>query len=253
MRVRLSAVAVLATAVTGCAAAGTSAAAVSGATPDATKATGSAGSTTAGSAAGSTLPDRLRGVKDARQLLVATATRYGTSYATLRGYRYGHGHWHHVFGPWRARIGYNGFARRGDKREGDLRTPSGSFRLPFAFGAAPNPGAHVRYRRALSTSRWDDDSASGNYNRWVDIRRGYPGRSPEYLRTFPVYRYGVVIGYNRARTPGIGSAIFLHVTDDNWTTGCVAIARHRVVRVLRWLRPGLRPRIIMGTTAAVTK
>jgi L,D-peptidoglycan transpeptidase YkuD (ErfK/YbiS/YcfS/YnhG family) len=31
------------------------------------------------------------------------------------------------------------------------------------------------------------------------------------MHNVPAYRYAAVIAYNRARTPGAGSAIFLHV------------------------------------------
>jgi L,D-peptidoglycan transpeptidase YkuD (ErfK/YbiS/YcfS/YnhG family) len=121
------------------------------------------------------------------------------------------------------------------------------------FGVAANPGVRFPYRRALSTSRWDDDSSSANYNRWVDVRSGNPGRAPEDMDTLPQYRYGAVISYNTAqRTPGLGSAIFFHVTDGQATAGCVAVAQSNLLRVLRWLRPSMDPRIIMGTRAAIT-
>jgi L,D-peptidoglycan transpeptidase YkuD (ErfK/YbiS/YcfS/YnhG family) len=67
------------------------------------------------------------------------------------------------------------------------------------------------------------------------------------------YRLGAVIGYNRSRTPGRGSAIFLHVTHHSPTSGCVALPRRHVVWLLRWLRPRDHARIIMGRTATVTR
>lgn len=197
--------------------------------------------------------DQLRGVHDAKQVVVVTASSNATSYAVVRTYRLRNGNWRQVFGPWSARIGERGFAPRGDKREGDGQTPTGSYRLTFAFGVAPDPGTRMHYRRALSTSRWDDDSTSANYNRWVDIRYGDPGYAPEHMRVLPNYRHGVVVGYNLARTPGRGSAIFFHVTDGTSTAGCIAVDRSHVVKLLRWLRPTLHPRIIMGTKAAVTR
>jgi L,D-peptidoglycan transpeptidase YkuD (ErfK/YbiS/YcfS/YnhG family) len=203
-------------------------------------------------AAPALLVDHLRGVHDARQVVSVVASGYGSTYATVRAFaKTSHG-WRQTFGPWTARIGRNGFAPRGDKREGDGRTPTGSFHLQFMFGVDPNPGVHFRYRQSQSTSKWDDDSASANYNRWVDTRSGYPGRNPESMRVLPVYRYGVVVAYNTARTPGRGSAIFFHVTDGQSTAGCIAVSRSRVVRLLRWLRPVRKPRMIMGTKAAVT-
>ena len=193
----------------------------------------------------------LKDVKNAEQIVAVSTAGYGTSYATLRVYRKHSDGWHLVFGPFSARVGYNGFAPAGAKREGDGRTPSGSYRFTFMFGVAKNPGVHFRYRRALRTSFWDDDSSSANYNLWVDSRRGYPGANPEQMHFVPNYRYGAVIGYNLSRTPGRGSAIFFHVTDGKATLGCVSLPQSRLLRVLRWLRPSLHPRIIMGTRAAV--
>lgn len=204
-------------------------------------------------AAGSRLPDHLRGVHDAKQIVLVTASSNATSYGTVRGYRKRNGSWHRVLGPWPARLGARGFAQRGEKREGDGQTPTGSYHFSFMFGVAPDPGTRFAYRRALSTSRWDDDSSSANYNRWVDTRYGDPGASPENMRVLPNYRYGAAIGYNLARTPGRGSAIFFHVTDGTDTAGCVAVARSHIVKLLRWLRPSLKPRIIMGKTSAVTR
>jgi len=203
-------------------------------------------------AAPNRLIDHLRGVHNAEQVIAVTTSGYGSSYATFRAYRHTAHGWRRVFGPWSARIGTNGFAPRGDKREGDGRTPTGSYGFQFMFGVNGNPGVRYHYRRALRTSFWDDDSSSANYNRWVDSRYDAIGRSPEPMHMSPAYNYGAVIAYNTSRTPGRGSAIFLHVSHHSATAGCVSIGQARLVKVLRWLRPGRHPRIIMGTRAAVT-
>ena len=57
------------------------------------------------------------------------------------------------------------------------------------------------------------------------------------------YDYGAVIGYNTARAPGLGSAIFLHVNIGQATTGCVTLPVDELLKVLRWLRPAGSPRI----------
>jgi L,D-peptidoglycan transpeptidase YkuD (ErfK/YbiS/YcfS/YnhG family) len=198
------------------------------------------------------LIDQLRGIHDAGQVIAVTTSGYGTSYATFRAYRHTAHGWQRVFGPWSARIGYNGFAPRGGKREGDGRTPTGSYHFQFMFGVDGNPGVRFHFRRALQTSYWDDDSSSANYNRWVDSRYDATGQNPERMHVSPAYNYGAVIGYNTSRTPGRGSAIFLHVSHGSATAGCVSIGQERLVKVLRWLRPGRHPRIIMGTHNAVT-
>ena len=182
-----------------------------------------------------------------------TASGYGTSYTTLTTYARTANGWRQVFGPWTARIGYNGFAPSGQKREGDGRTPSGSFGFQYMFGVESNPGVHYSYRPALSTSWWDDDPSSPHYNEWVDSRTGDPGRAPEAMRQVPAYRYGAVIAYNTARTRGLGSAIFLHVAHTGATSGCVSLPESELLAVLRWLDPAQSPRIVMGTTSSVLR
>jgi L,D-peptidoglycan transpeptidase YkuD (ErfK/YbiS/YcfS/YnhG family) len=61
------------------------------------------------------------------------------------------------------------------------------------------------------------------------------------------YDYGAVIAYNTARTPGLGSGIFLHVNIGIATAGCVILPMGELLRVLRWLDPARSPRIKMGT------
>jgi len=75
-----------------------------------------------------------------RQLITVTAASSGATYAVLSAYRRTSRGWQRVSGPRTARTGRNGFAPAGQKREGDGRTPSGSFSIPYFFGAGPNPG-----------------------------------------------------------------------------------------------------------------
>ncbi|HWC36774.1 MAG TPA: L,D-transpeptidase family protein [Mycobacteriales bacterium] len=199
------------------------------------------------------LPTRLKGVHDATQVISVVANGYGTTTATVRAFAKRGGTWHEVFGPASAWIGSAGFAPPGAKREGDARTPSGSYTFSFFFGVDRNPGVHFRWRHANSFDYWDDDPASPRYNEWVNARRHSAGRSPEPLHVVPSYRDVAAINYNAERTPGRGSAIFLHVTHHSATTGCIALPRADVVRLLRWLRPAAHPRIIMGTAATVTR
>jgi len=180
-----------------------------------------------------------------RQLITVTAASYGATYATLTAYQRTARRWQRVFGPWTARIGRNGFAPPGRKREGDGRTPSGTFGFGFFFGALPNPGVRFRYRRSHPYDFWDDDPASPRYNEWVDQRRADPGLDPEPMDVSG-YDYGAVIAYNTARTPGLGSAIFLHVNIGIATAGCVTLPMGELLEVLRWLDPARSPRIRMG-------
>lgn len=182
-----------------------------------------------------------------RQRITVTASSYGgTTYATLRAYQLSGSSstkWVRVFGPWTARVGYNGVARPGTKREGDGKTPSGTYGFSFFFGVLANPGVSFPYRHAYTYDYWDDDPRSARYNEWVDTRSASAGRSPERLHVQPAYDYAAVIAYNTARTPGLGSAIFLHVGTGGATAGCVSLPLAELVKILRWLTPAARPTI----------
>ena len=178
-----------------------------------------------------------------QQLITVTAANYGTTYATLRVYQVSGAQQTLVFGPWTgARVGYNGVARPGAKREGDGKTPSGTYGLSFFFGVQPNPGVSFPYLHAFSYDYWDDDPASPLYNEWVSGKAN-AGRNPEPMHQVPAYNYAAVIAYNTARTPGLGSAIFLHVGTGGSTAGCVSLPASQLLSVLRWLKPSANPRI----------
>ena len=194
------------------------------------------------------LPDpALAEAGGAGQVVVVTAPRYDATTATVTAYeRRGDG-WHRALGPWTARLGTRGLAPPGEKREGDGRTPSGVYGFDFFFGVAPDPGVRFPYRRITSRSIvWDDDPASPLYNTWVDLDRQRAGADPEPMYTTPAYDHGAVIAYNAARTPGLGSAIFLHVSTGGPTAGCVSLPAPQLVEVLRWLDPDRGPRIVLG-------
>jgi len=181
-----------------------------------------------------------------RQLITVRAVSHSTTYATLRAYLVTGGHRVLVHGPWTARVGYNGVAMPGAKREGDGKTPSGTFGFGFFFGVQGRLAFRFPFRHAYPFDYWDDDPASPRYNEWVNARRHDPGASPEPMHEVPAYDYAAVIAYNTARTPGLGSAIFLHVGTGSATAGCVSVPRARLIGLLRWLRPSDHPRITIS-------
>ena len=188
------------------------------------------------------LPAELDRAGEAGQAVLVTADGYRATAATLSTWqRTADGGWDKVHGPWTALVGYAGLAPPGEKREGDGRTPSGTYGFEFAFGIEPDPGVALPYRRVTGPSIvWDDVPTSPTYNQWVD------GGVGEAMYQTPVYDYAAVIAYNTARTPGLGSAIFLHVSRGNPTAGCVSLPVERLLEVLRWLDPARAPVIVMG-------
>jgi L,D-peptidoglycan transpeptidase YkuD (ErfK/YbiS/YcfS/YnhG family) len=200
------------------------------------------------------LVTRLAGVGPATQVIAVEAAGYGQTVATLTAYQRDAAGWHQVFGPWQAHLGYNGFAPPGQKREGDGRTPSGSYGFDFFFGVLANPGVQFPFRPVTGPNIvWDDDPSSPDYNQWVDTDTTNAGKAPEPMDQTPAYDYGAVIAYNEApTTPGAGSAIFFHVSTGGPTAGCVSLPTAELLSVLRWLSPAAQPRIVMGTPSTIT-
>jgi len=203
----------------------------------------------AAAAAGQRLPLGY-GTGTATEVITAVApsprSRAGTvqAWTELRN-----GHWckHHQAVP--ARFGYNGLTAH--KREGDGKTPEGSFSLTQAFGAYPNPGTALPYFKTGRHDWWDENVGSRDYNRHVRAA-WLPWPSENLFDERPFYNYAVVIDYNTANAPGgirqgRGSAIFLHVTAGSSTAGCVSIPQRNLLQIMKWLKPADHPRILIGT------
>ena len=141
------------------------------------------------------------------------------------------------FGPFDGRVGRSGVAAPGAKREGDGRTPSGVFPLRGGFGTAADPQTKLHWMRVTRNDVWVDDPASKLYNTHQVLPARGRWASAELL-AIRAYRYAQVIGYNEARKPGLGSAIFLHLDTGRATAGCVSLPSGPLLRVLRWQRPG---------------
>jgi L,D-peptidoglycan transpeptidase YkuD (ErfK/YbiS/YcfS/YnhG family) len=139
-----------------------------------------------------------------------------------------------------AHVGANGLAPT--HREGEPTTPMGVFTLDFAFGTAPNPRSGLRYVQVGPDYWWDGDVNSPTYNTMQVCKKAQcpfdtSGGGTENL-DIPQYVHAVVMGVNKARVPGDGSAFFVHATDGGPTGGCVSIDDATLVRIMQWLRPG---------------
>jgi L,D-peptidoglycan transpeptidase YkuD (ErfK/YbiS/YcfS/YnhG family) len=154
-----------------------------------------------------------------------------------------------VLGPFMAVIGRNGFARPGQKREGDGKTPSGTFPVEHAFGYTAETATGLVYRRIYDDDVWVDDPESADYNTWTKRALTAASSWEEMKRDDGLYRRGAVIGYNRDPVvKGHGSAIFFHAWKGRNvpTSGCVAVAEADLVALLSWLDSSLKPFFLMG-------
>ena len=204
-----------------------------------------------------TLANQLANTGSARQLVTVASLRPSSQTGAVRLWEQRGDCWTQVAGPWTAWLGIEGSSER--KREGDLKTPSGAFRiLPVMYGLAPNPGVRYRYHRVVCGDWWVEDPRSPFYNRFRHVRCGatppFRTTSEDMSKSPTAYRHLAVIDYNTHPTvPGRGSGIFLHVSHGNATLGCVALPLPRLVKVLRWFAPAKRPLIVIGPRATIRK
>ncbi|MBV8348574.1 MAG: hypothetical protein JOZ49_13900 [Mycolicibacterium sp.] len=137
-----------------------------------------------------------------------------------------------------AHVGSAGLAPQ--PKEGYPATPMGVFTLDYVFGTAPSPGGALRYVQVGPDDWWDGDVKSPTYNSQQRCRKEqcpFDTSASENLDV-PEYVHAVVMGVNKARVPGDGSAFFMHATDGGPTAGCVAIDDGTLVQIIRWMRPG---------------
>jgi L,D-peptidoglycan transpeptidase YkuD (ErfK/YbiS/YcfS/YnhG family) len=184
------------------------------------------------------------------QLITLSASRLHTTAATLRVWRREGDCWRPVFGPYKARVGWNGL--RANRHEGDGTTPIGTFPItPRMYGNAPNPGVRFRYTRLRCGDWWVEDPASAAYNTFqrvgCGVRPPFKVTTPDMSKSPLAYAYLAVVGFNMNPVePGRGSGIFLHVQVHSSTNGCVSLPRAQLLRILRWLRPAPAPQILIG-------
>jgi D-alanyl-D-alanine dipeptidase len=167
------------------------------------------------------------------------------------------GPWRHLGKPLEVALGRGGLAsadRDGipKKREGDGATPTGTFSLEYAFGRAAAFPTRLPYLALSRSTEAVDDPASRFYNRIVDrraINRPDWKSAEQMFREDPLYDLGVVVGYNtRPAVPGKGSCIFLHIwkSPGSPTSGCIAMSRRNLGRIVEWLDPAARPVIAIS-------
>lgn len=131
------------------------------------------------------------------------------------------------------------------KREGDLRTPIGTFMLGTKFGFSPS--TDLSYIKLTATTYCIDDVHSRYYNQIIDTAtiQKPDWQSGEKMRSVPGYQSGALIIYNSQRIPGKGSCIFLHIwkSPTQGTAGCIAMDKKNLTTVLNWLKPDKKPMI----------
>lgn len=153
----------------------------------------------------------------------------GNSKADIILYKKANGKFKKVF----ACAGYVGKNGINKKREGDKKTPTGTYGFTKAFGIKSNPGSKIKYIKLNSYLYWSADRKY--YNQMIDIRKVKVSRAGEHLiRYRPHYNYALAIDYNKKCIYKKGAAIFLHCTGSNpYTGGCVAVKEKYMKKIMK--------------------
>lgn len=192
---------------------------------------------------------------NASQMIMVEAPRTGTS-ATVQRYVKENGKWKKFSSSMQAVVGKNGI---GKGKEGDARTPAGTYLLGTSFGWGKKPaGMKYPFKSASKYDYWIDDVKSKDYNKWVHYKGNPNDRWKSFERlNHPLYKYAMVIRYNENPiVKGAGSAIFLHIKSSStkYTLGCVAVSEGNMIKILKWLDPNKKPVIeIKHTTQSQNK
>jgi L,D-peptidoglycan transpeptidase YkuD (ErfK/YbiS/YcfS/YnhG family) len=124
-------------------------------------------------------------------------------------------------------IGKAGTCASEDKREGDGRTPLGTWRIRAALlrpDKGLTPPRNLPWRWIRPSDGWSDTPADPAYNR--PVRHPHAFSAERLWRSDDLYDAILLLDHNDdPPVPGLGSAIFVHLREGPFTEGCVAVPR----------------------------
>ena len=114
-----------------------------------------------------------------------------------------------------------------NKKEGDYSTPKGLFnlrKLYFREDQVGIPSCKLNKKKIKKDMAWCDDSKHQKYNEEIQTKN--KNLKENLYRKDHKYDYLISISYNERKTPGKGSAVFIHLTDQyEPTAGCIALRK----------------------------
>jgi L,D-peptidoglycan transpeptidase YkuD (ErfK/YbiS/YcfS/YnhG family) len=208
-----------------------------------------------------------------RQLVLGVAKDWNSSHVTLALYQKDGKAWKRTLAPWQGRLGKNGLAWGMGlhsapknvtlKREGDMRTPAGLFRIGGAWGYEANIQRHASlpYRQVTSRDLWVEDVASPSYNRHL-ILDHEPStaweKKHQMKQNDAAHALKLFIAHNappRAKA-GAGSSIFFHIwrkSGASATAGCTTMSPGHLRALIARIDPALQPCYLILPEAEMAK
>ena len=141
-------------------------------------------------------------------------------------------------------IGKNGIKK--NKREGDKTTPKGTYDLGLVYyrkDRISKPSTSLKTRIIKPKIGWCNDSNNQFYNKEIKINKLIK-HEKLYRKD---YKYDIIlnINYNKNKTPGKGSAIFIHITKNfKPTEGCIALKKKELLILLKLINKKTKIKII---------
>ena len=142
-------------------------------------------------------------------------------------------------------IGKKGVTKR--KREGDYKTPSGTFKIEelyFRKDRIGKPKTTLDVIEINQSMGWCDDiNHLDKYNRPIKINDQI--KHEKLLRNDKKYDLLIPISYNRKNPKvGLGSCIFIHLTKDyKPTAGCIALKKNDFLIMLKLIKKNSKLKI----------
>ena len=134
------------------------------------------------------------------------------------------------------------------KREGDLITPKGSFKIKeilYRADKIKNLKSKLQKKIINKKMGWCDDPRSNKYNKLIKLpfKFGYE----KLYRTENIYDLILVLNFNMNPVKkNKGSAIFIHVAKRNYsaTKGCVAVKKKDLRMLIKKINKNTKVKII---------
>lgn len=150
------------------------------------------------------------------------------------------GRWRRTAGPWSGHNALRGWTD--DHTAGDLRSPTGVYRIGDAGGRLPDPGSRLPYDQdplyAVTGSGFFDEPLEGSFDYVVAIDYNrVPGTTP--------------LDRERPLGDDKGGGVWVHVDHGGPTQACVALPRENMTELLRALDPSRSPVVVMGPAEVI--
>ena len=132
-------------------------------------------------------------------------------------------------------IGKRGIKNK--KREGDLITPKGSFKIKYILyrnDRVSNLPTKIKKIKIDKNFGWCNDTRSKSYNKLIKFPFKY--RAERLYKRNNTYDIILVLDYNmKPILKNKGSAIFIHISKKNYksTEGCIAIKKVSLKKIAR--------------------